>query len=57
MPRKKLALRELDAKLRQHKLPSVAELRHYGITNEEIQNILTGEKLPEPKADGRSNGN
>jgi len=57
MPRKKLALRDLDAKLRLHKLPSVAELRHYGITNEEIQNILTGEKLPEPKADGRSNGN
>ena len=56
MPRKKLALRDLDAKLRLHKLPSVAELRRHGVTDEEIQRILTGEKLPEPKADGRSNG-
>ena len=57
MPCKKLTLANLDARLRQHKLSSVAELRHYGITDEEIQKILTGEKLPEPKADGRSKGN
>jgi hypothetical protein len=57
MPRKKLTLADLDARLRQHKLPSVAELRRHGVTDEEIQKILTGEKLPEPKADGRSNGN
>jgi len=56
MPRKKLTLADLDARLRQHKLPSVAELRRHGVTDEEIQRILTGEKLPEPKADGRSNG-
>jgi hypothetical protein len=57
MPRKKLTLDELDARLRQHKLPSVAELRRHGITDEEIQKILTGEQLPEPKPDGASNGN
>ena len=57
MPCKKLTLANLDARLRQHKLSSVAELRHYGITDEEIQKILTGEKLPEPKADGGSKGN
>ena len=57
MPRKKITLEDLDARLRQLKLLSVAELRHYGITDEEIQKILTGEKLPEPKADGRSKGN
>jgi len=57
MPRKKLTLEDLDAKLRQHQLPSVAELRRHGVTDEEIQRILTGEKLPEPEADGRSNSN
>jgi hypothetical protein len=35
----------------------LAELRRHGVTDEEIQIILTGEKLPESKADGRSNGN
>jgi len=56
MPRNKLTLEGLDARLRQHKLPSVAELRRHGITDEEIQKILTGEKLPEPKERSRSNG-
>jgi hypothetical protein len=55
MPWRKLTLEELDAKLKALGYVSLAELRRRGVTDEEIGEILTGEKLPEPKQDRKSN--
>jgi hypothetical protein len=47
---------ELDAKLQALGYMGLAELRRQGVTDDEIQKILTGEKLPEPKGGRKSNG-
>jgi hypothetical protein len=48
MPWRKLTLEELDAKLKALGYMGLAQLRAQGVTDEEIGNILTGEKLPQP---------
>ena len=56
MPWKKLTLEELDAKLKALGYMGLAQLRAQGVTDGEIGKILTGEKLLQPKREGKSNG-
>ena len=56
MPWRKLTLEELDAKLKALGYMGLAELRRRGVTDEEIGQILTGEKLPPPAPPRKSDG-
>ncbi len=49
----KRTLEELDAVLRQAGLPSLADLRRKGFTEEDIQKLLTGGKPTPPPSEAK----